>query len=102
MSYSPGSITVSGTEMATFYVDPYKRSKDKYAGAWINTGREKSDSFAGKPISFLNLNLIPSLGKQPSLMSVKDVALLFSMVSKNFIAVGEQNTLQTKVLSWYL
>lgn len=70
----------TGTEKGTFYLDPYCRLREKYGGAWIEHGRENSAFHEGKPISFLNLNLNPTVGKQPALMSMKDVLLLFSMV----------------------
>ena len=79
-AYHQFNHTVSGTERGTFYLDPFSRIGEKYGGSWVENGRDRSSLFNGLPLTYINMNLAPTVGKQPTLMSVKDVAELFSSV----------------------
>ncbi|XP_067933579.1 uncharacterized protein [Watersipora subatra] len=69
-----------GTERGTFFLDAYTRLGEKYAGAWINRGRDRSALYQCNPTCYLNLNINPSLGRQRAIMSIADVASLFGMM----------------------
>lgn len=73
-------MTHTGKECGLFYLDPYSRIGEKYGGSWVESGRDKSCMFNGLPLAYINMNLTPTIGKQPTLMSVKHVAELFSSV----------------------
>ncbi|ELU16982.1 hypothetical protein CAPTEDRAFT_224112 [Capitella teleta] len=66
-----------GSEIGSFFLDPYARPSDKMTGSWMDPGRDRSDHCATKPLSFLNLNLTPPSGQQPCLMAFEDVENLF-------------------------
>lgn len=68
---------------------------DKYGGSWIEPGREKSSLIGAVPLSFVNLNLTPSLGSKPALMDFSDVVELFGMVSMSFTS----NKYKSKTMS---
>lgn len=73
-------LSVLGQERGTFFMDPFKRYGDKYAGSWGESGRQRSGLLGVLPVSYIAMNLNPTVGKQPTLMSFHEVAELFSMV----------------------
>jgi oligopeptidase A len=66
-----------GRHIASFYIDPYLRPSNKLPGTWMECGRERSEVMSTTPISYLNLNLSPPMGGQPSLMSFDQLGSLF-------------------------
>lgn len=67
----------SGDELATLYIDPYDRPHQKLVGAWVESGRERSELMGTKPIAYMNLNLTPPLGSRPTLLTTDEAATIF-------------------------
>ena len=83
-----GSILV-GTHKGTFYLDPYTRYGEKYGGSWVDAGRLRSSQYpSAVPLSFINLNITPSLGSVPALLEFSQVFELFTMVSEWHISIS--------------
>lgn len=68
----------SEKEIASFYLDPYKRPKEKASGAWLEAGRNRSDVTGSEPISYLILNFQPPSSGKPCLLSFEDLKTLFA------------------------
>jgi oligopeptidase A len=65
--------------VASFYLDPYSRPKDKRGGAWMNDCITRSVSSRGirLPIAHLVCNSTPPADHVPSLMTFREVETLF-------------------------
>lgn len=72
-----------GERIASFYLDPYSRPKEKNGGAWMNecVGRSKLLGAAGGgdrlPVAYLVCNQSPPVDGAPSLMTFREVETLF-------------------------
>tara|TARA_Y100001968_G_scaffold3728_1_gene3271 strand:- start:22330 stop:24459 length:2130 start_codon:yes stop_codon:yes gene_type:complete len=69
-----------GTELASFYLDPYSRSATKRGGAWMDeclTRKKDSNNKIVLPVAYLICNQTPPLENTPSLMSFEEVETLF-------------------------
>lgn len=77
VSFYKISDAKSGKHLASFYIDPYLRPSEKLSGTWMEAGREYSRLLDTTPISYLNLNLDPPLGSQPSFLSLDQLQTLF-------------------------
>ena len=66
---------LSGTQIASFFLDPFARPGEKRGGAWMDecVTREKGVL----PIAYLTCNQTPPNGDTPSLMSFGEVTTLF-------------------------
>ncbi len=70
----------TGTEIASFYLDPYSRPEDKLPGAWMATCMNRRRNASGElqlPVAHLVCNSTPPVGEKPSLMSFNEVKTLF-------------------------
>jgi oligopeptidase A len=69
----------SGVQLASFYLDPYSRPENKRGGAWMNDClvRRRSDEGLQLPVAHLVCNSTPPVGKNPSLMTFREVETLF-------------------------
>ncbi|XP_019696713.1 probable cytosolic oligopeptidase A [Harpegnathos saltator] len=75
-------LNVSSTvPMANFYLDPYARGEDKFRkeqdSGWVSTIKSKSKICDSNPLVALIFNFPPPMGDKPSLLSFKDVQILF-------------------------
>jgi len=68
-----------GTQLASFFLDPYSRPQEKRGGAWMDEclGRRWLDKKLRLPVIHLCCNGTPPVGNQPSLMSFGEVETLF-------------------------
>jgi oligopeptidase A len=68
-----------GTEIASFYLDPYSRPHEKRGGAWMVPGLDRRwvEGELRTPVVYLCCNGTPPVGDRPSLMSFGEVATLF-------------------------
>ncbi|XP_014669639.1 PREDICTED: probable cytosolic oligopeptidase A [Priapulus caudatus] len=66
-----------GTHLSSLYLDPYSRPLEKMAGAWVESGRSRSDVCSAFPLAYLNCNVAPPVLGQPALMSFSEVKTLF-------------------------
>lgn len=100
-----GSILV-GTHKGTFYLDPYTRYGEKYGGSWVDAGRLRSSQYpSAVPLSFINLNITPSLGSVPALLEFSQVFELFTMVSAWHISIStlpDPDVLPSLVYGWII
>ena len=69
----------SGEQIASFYLDPYSRPKDKRGGAWMNDCITRSSGKHGLrlPVAHLVCNSTPPADGVPSLMTFREVETLF-------------------------
>jgi oligopeptidase A len=69
----------SGEQIASFYLDPYSRPKDKRGGAWMNDCITRSCGQHGLrlPVAHLVCNSTPPADGVPSLMTFREVETLF-------------------------
>jgi oligopeptidase A len=69
----------SGEQIASFYLDPYSRPKDKRGGAWMNDCITRSFGKYGLrlPVAHLVCNSTPPADGVPSLMTFREVETLF-------------------------
>jgi len=69
----------SGREIASFYLDPYTRPKEKRGGAWMDNClvRRREGRHLQLPVVYLTCNGTPPVGEIPSLMSFDEVRTLF-------------------------
>lgn len=72
-------LDADGSEISSFYLDPYSRPAEKQGGAWMNTGlqRKRVDGQVRNPIIYLVCNSTPPVGDVPSLMSFREVVTLY-------------------------
>ncbi|RLN90062.1 hypothetical protein BBJ28_00015240 [Nothophytophthora sp. Chile5] len=70
--------------VASFFLDPYSRPKEKNGGAWMNTCVDRSrllgpEEQGGKrnPVAYIICNQSPPVGETPSLMTFREVETLF-------------------------
>jgi oligopeptidase A len=70
--------------IASFYLDPFSRPKEKNGGAWMNVCVDRSKLFGSKdsngvrvPVAYLICNQSPPVGGKPSLMTFREVETLF-------------------------
>lgn len=68
---------VSGEHIASFYLDPYARPKDKRGGAWMDVCIGKSSKLGRIPVAYLTCNGSPPVDGKPSLMTFSEVTTLF-------------------------
>ncbi len=72
-----------GERIASFYLDPYSRPKEKRGGAWMNEvfGRSalfpSSDKRPRLPVAYLICNGAPPVEGKPSLMTFREIETLF-------------------------
>ena len=68
----------TGSRIASFYLDPYSRPKDKRGGAWMDVCIGRS-SATGRdvPVAYLTCNGTPPVDGNPSLMTFREVETLF-------------------------
>lgn len=68
-----------GQKIASFYLDPYSRPENKRGGAWMNEciPRYKLGGKSHLPVAYLVLNSTPPVGKDPSLLTFREVETLF-------------------------
>lgn len=68
-----------GSKIAGFFLDMYSRPANKRGGAWMDTcidhGYHNGELLL--PVAYLVCNSTPPVGKQPSLMSFREVETLF-------------------------
>lgn len=69
----------TGTQIASFFLDPYSRPENKRGGAWMDDclGRRKIGDRVQLPVAHLVCNQTPPHGDTPSLMSFREVETLF-------------------------
>lgn len=71
----------SAAPIANFYLDPYARGAEKYRkeqdSGWMSTIKSKSKICDSTPLIALIFNFPPPVGDKPSLLSFKDVQILF-------------------------
>ncbi|DAZ99401.1 TPA: hypothetical protein N0F65_005303 [Lagenidium giganteum] len=70
--------------IASFFLDPYSRPKEKNGGAWMNVCVDRSrllgrddDGGLRNPVAYLICNQSPPVGDRPSLMTFREVETLF-------------------------
>jgi oligopeptidase A len=66
--------------LASFFLDPYSRVKNKRGGAWMGdciSRRKLSTNIIRIPVAYLVCNFTPPLKETPSLLSFRDVETLF-------------------------
>ncbi|KAK6481675.1 putative cytosolic oligopeptidase A isoform X1 [Huso huso] len=63
--------------IASFFLDPYSRPKEKQTGAWMDNFLSRSSLLHQLPVAFVICNQIPPIGSTPSLMSFYEVSTLF-------------------------
>ena len=69
-----------GSELASFYLDPYSRSATKRGGAWMDECLTRKVDPSGQiilPVAYLVCNQTPPIDGKPSLMSFEEVETLF-------------------------
>jgi len=70
----------TGSQLASFYLDPYSRPGSKRGGAWMDEclGRQRnSEGEIVLPVAYLICNQSPPVGETPSLMTFNEVETLF-------------------------
>ncbi|CAH1793755.1 unnamed protein product [Owenia fusiformis] len=67
----------TGDYISTFYLDAYARPGEKLAGSWMETGRERSDSYGTTPFSYLNMSLPRPLPSRDALLTMQQLSSLF-------------------------
>ncbi|XP_032678054.1 probable cytosolic oligopeptidase A [Odontomachus brunneus] len=71
----------SNVPVANFYLDPYARGADKFRkeqdSGWVSTIKSKSKICDSNPLLALIFNFPPPIGDKPSLLSFRDVQILF-------------------------
>ncbi|WPB75485.1 M3 family metallopeptidase [Archangium violaceum] len=70
----------SGKDIAAFYLDPYSRPATKRGGAWMNNvldRKREPDGSLRLPVAYLVCNNTPPVGKQPALLTFREVETLF-------------------------
>lgn len=79
----------SAAPIANFYLDPYARGMDKFRkeqhSGWVSTIKSKSKICNSTPLIALIFNFPPPIGDRPSLLSFKDVQVLFQKVINHYI-----------------
>ncbi|XP_011633032.1 probable cytosolic oligopeptidase A isoform X1 [Pogonomyrmex barbatus] len=75
-------LNISSTvPIANFYLDPYARGAEKFRkeqdSGWISTIKSKSKVGNSTPLIALIFNFPPPVGDKPSLLSFRDVQVLF-------------------------
>ncbi|KAL0104928.1 hypothetical protein PUN28_016522 [Cardiocondyla obscurior] len=75
-------LNVSSTKpIANFYLDPYARGSDKFRkeqdSGWVSVIKSKSKVGNSTPLIALIFNFPPPVGDKPSLLSFRDVQVLF-------------------------
>jgi len=71
---------LEGETIASFYLDPYSRPENKRGGAWMNDIRGRQPGPDGEtqhPIALLACNQSPPTDDCPSLMTRREVVILF-------------------------
>jgi oligopeptidase A len=70
---------VTGTPIASFYLDPFSRPEEKRGGAWMDecVGRVRRGGALRLPVAYLICNQTPPLDGKPSLMTFSEVETLF-------------------------
>ncbi|KAG5324823.1 COPDA oligopeptidase, partial [Pseudoatta argentina] len=67
--------------IANFYLDPYARGTEKFrkeqASGWVSTIKSKSKVGNSTPLIAMIFNFPPPIGDKPSLLSFRDVQILF-------------------------
>uniref|UniRef100_K3WHH8 oligopeptidase A n=1 Tax=Globisporangium ultimum (strain ATCC 200006 / CBS 805.95 / DAOM BR144) TaxID=431595 RepID=K3WHH8_GLOUD len=70
--------------IASFYLDPFSRPKEKNGGAWMNVCVDRSRLLGPReangvrnPVAYLICNQSPPVGETPSLMTFREVETLF-------------------------
>ena len=65
--------------VASFFLDPYSRPKNKRGGAWMDEciTRHKRNQKLTLPVAYLVCNSTPPVGDQPSLLTFREVETLF-------------------------
>lgn len=70
--------------IASFYLDPFSRPKEKNGGAWMNVCVDRSRLLGPQeqggvrnPVAYLICNQSPPVGETPSLMTFREVETLF-------------------------
>jgi oligopeptidase A len=72
-----------GSEIATFFLDPYSRPGEKRGGAWMDSCIDRNKYLGKKPTAYLVCNGSPPIKnsdgtiKTPSLMTFREVETLF-------------------------
>lgn len=66
----------NGTQVASFYLDPYVRPASKNGGAWMNSFRTR-DASGRRPVAVLVCNQAVSAENEPDLMRFDEVTTLF-------------------------
>ncbi len=69
-----------GSQIASFYLDPYSRPSSKKGGAWMDECLTKGSKENGEkvlPVAYLICNQTPPTADTPSLMSFEEVTTLF-------------------------
>lgn len=79
----------SAAPIANFYLDPYARGTDKFRkephSGWVSTIKSKSKIGDSTPLIALIFNFPSPVGDKPSLLSFKDVQVLFQKVISYYI-----------------
>jgi oligopeptidase A len=73
-------VDASGSDVASFYLDPYSRPANKRGGAWMDVAlsrRRRPDGSVRLPVAYLVCNMTNPVGDQPSLMTFREVETLF-------------------------
>jgi len=74
----------TATPIANFYLDPYARGREKFRkeqdSGWVSTIKSKSKIGNSIPLVALIFNFPPPIGDKPSLLSFRDVQVLFRKV----------------------
>jgi oligopeptidase A len=78
VSYYKVYDSESGKEIASFYLDPFSRPETKRGGAWFSSCLGKSKALnTDNPVAYLTCNGSKPTGKNPSLMTFREVETLF-------------------------
>lgn len=64
-------------EIASFFIDPYIRQKEKSMGSYMEVGSNRSDVTGVQPLSYLVFNFYPPAFGRPALLSFDDLKVLF-------------------------
>ncbi|MFT7670038.1 MAG: oligopeptidase A [Planctomycetota bacterium] len=73
----------NSAHIASFYLDPYSRPKDKRGGAWVSNRNGRSVILASPgedlrlPVPYVVCNFAAPVGDQPALLDFNDVTTLF-------------------------
>jgi oligopeptidase A len=69
----------TGEQIASFYLDPYSRPKDKRGGAWMNDlfNRDRINGKRQLPVIYLVCNMTPPVGGKPPLITFQEITTLF-------------------------